>query len=196
MLRLLSRVVTCWRRRCCPGLSDWTSSEENCEAGWSERSGGDGKEGRRPASGQQRALPVHLHVVPQVGLGGEALVALLAGERLLLGVDAAVTDELSGHPEGLPAVRALVAFGLSVDAPVVLQGHQVGELLLARAAEVGPGLVAVLVVEQGAGVAVRATALAADEAPGAAARNHRPQIWEERNTKVSVQGNPQRVCRL
>lgn len=74
---------------------------------------------------------MHLHVVPQVGLGGEALVALLAGERLLLGVDAAVTDELSGHPEGLPAVRALVAFGLSVDAPVVLQGHQVGELLLA-----------------------------------------------------------------
>lgn len=134
----------------------------DCEAGWSERSGGDGEEGRRPASGQQRALPVHLHVVPQVGLGGEALVALLAGERLLLGVDAAVTDELSGHPEGLPAVGALVAFGLSVDAPVVLQGHQVGELLLARAAEVGPGLVAVLVVEQGAGVAVRATALVTD----------------------------------
>lgn len=44
--------------------------------------------------GRRRAAPVHLHVVPQVGLGGEALVTLLAGERLLLGVDAAVADEL------------------------------------------------------------------------------------------------------
>lgn len=105
---------------------------------------------------------MHLHVVPQVGLGGEAFVALLAGEWLLLGVDAAVADELGGHPEGLAAVGALVAFGLSMDAPVVLQGHQVGELFLARAAEVGPGFVAVLVVEQGAGVAVRATALVTD----------------------------------
>lgn len=105
---------------------------------------------------------MHLHVVPQVGPGREAFVALLAGERLLLGVDPAVADELGGHPERLAAVGALVAFGLSVDPAVVLEGHQVWELLLAGVAEVGPGLVAVLVVEQGAGVAVRPATLVTD----------------------------------
>lgn len=105
---------------------------------------------------------MHLHVVPQVGLGGKALIALLAGERLLLGVDAAVADELRGDPEGLAAVRALVAFGLCVNAPMVLEGHQVGELLLAGAAEVGPSLVTVLVVEEGAGMAVRPATLVTD----------------------------------
>ena len=118
---------------------------------------------------------MHLHVVPHVGPRREALVTLLAGERLLFGVDAAVADERRGHPEGLAAVRAAVAFGLGVDPAVVLEGHQVGELLLAGVAEVGPGLVAVLVVEQGAGVAVRATTLTAHEAPGAAG-THRTQI--------------------
>ncbi|KAF7647823.1 hypothetical protein LDENG_00166040, partial [Lucifuga dentata] len=120
--------------------------------------------GRSHGHGRRRrgAAPVHLHVVPQVGLGGEALVALLAGEGLLLGVDSAVADELGGHTEGLAAVRALVAFGFSVNPSVVLQGHEVGELLLAGVAEVGPRLVAVLVVEQGAGVTVRAAALVAD----------------------------------
>lgn len=122
---------------------------------------------------------MHLHVVPQVGLGGEAFVTLLAGEGLLLGVDAAVADELRGHPEGFATVRALVAFGLGVDAPVILEGHEVGELLLTRVAEVTPGLVAVLVVEQGAGVAVGSTTLVADVgledltgAPAAAAFGH------------------------
>lgn len=86
----------------------------------------------------------------------------MAGEWLLLGVDAAVADELCGDPEGLATVWALVAFGLSVDPPVVLEGHQVGELLLAGVAEVGPSLVTVLVVEQGAGVAVRPPTLVAD----------------------------------
>lgn len=126
---------------------------------------------------------MHLHVVPQVGLGRKALVALLAGERLLLGVDAAVADELGGHPEGLPTVGALVAFGLRVDAPVVLQGHQVGELLLAGAAEVGPGLVAVLVVEQGAGMTVRPPTLVTDVglndltgAPSAAGFGHAARV--------------------
>lgn len=102
---------------------------------------------------------MHLHVVSQVGLGGEALVALLAGEGLLLGVDPAVADELGGHPERLAAVRALITFGFGVNSSVVLEGHQVGELLLARVAEVGPGLVAVLVVEQRAGMAVRPATL-------------------------------------
>lgn len=126
--------------------------------------------------GRRRAAPVHLHVVPQVGLGGEALVTLLAGEWLLLGVDAAVADELCGHPERLAAVRALVAFRLGMDPSVVLERHKVGELLLAGVAEVGPGLVTVLVVEQGAGVAVRATTLTADKAPGAAGRTRRTEI--------------------
>lgn len=112
--------------------------------------------------GRRGAAPMHLHVVPEVGLGGEALVALLAGEGLFLGVDAAVTDELGGNPEGFPTVRALVAFGLGVNAAVVLQRHQVGELLLTRIAEVGAGLVAVLVVEQGAGVAVSPPTLVTD----------------------------------
>lgn len=104
---------------------------------------------------------MHLHVVPQVGPGREALVALLAGEGLLFGVDAAVADQLGGNPEGLAAVGALVAFGLSVDPPVVLEGHEVGELLLTGVAEVGPSLVAVLVVEQRAGVTVGPAALVA-----------------------------------
>jgi len=105
---------------------------------------------------------VHLLVVAQVGLAGEALVALLAGEGLLLGVDAPVADELRGDAEGLAAVRALVALGLRVDAPVVLERHEVGELLLAGVAEVSARLVAVLVVEQRAGVPVGAPTLVAD----------------------------------
>lgn len=125
----------------------------------SKRSGWDAEEGR--SSGRGWTPPVHLHVVPQVGLGGEALVALLAGERLLLGVDAPVADELRGHSEGLPAVGALVALRLGVDAPVVLEGHQVRKLLLAGVAEVGTSLVAVLVVEQGAGMPVRPPTLVA-----------------------------------
>lgn len=74
---------------------------------------------------------MHLHVVPQIGPGREALVTLLAGERLLFGVDAAVADERRGHPERLAAVGTAVPFGFGVDPAVVLQGHQVGELLLA-----------------------------------------------------------------
>lgn len=64
---------------------------------------------------------MHLHVVPKVGLGGEALVTLLAGEGLLLGVDAPVTNKLGRHPERLAAVGALVALGFCVDPPVVLE---------------------------------------------------------------------------
>lgn len=102
--------------------------------------------------------------MPQVGLAGKALIAQQAGKGLLFGVDSSVTYELSGHAEGLAALEALVALGFCMDAPVVLEGHQVGELFLADGAEEGPGLVAVLVVEEGAGVAISATTVLADVA--------------------------------
>lgn len=107
---------------------------------------------------------VHLLMVPQVALAGKALVAQQAGEGLLFGVDPPVTNELSGHAERLPTIQALVALGLRVNAPVVLEGHQVGELLLADGAEEGARLVAVLVVEQGAGVAISAATVLTDVA--------------------------------
>lgn len=74
---------------------------------------------------------MHPLMVPQVGLAGEALVAQQAGEGLFLGVYPPVTDELRGHAERLAALQALVALGLRVDAAVVFEGHQVGELFLA-----------------------------------------------------------------
>lgn len=104
---------------------------------------------------------MHLGMVPEVGPGGKAAVTLRAGKGPLLGVDAAVAHQLGGHPERLAAVGALVALGLGVDAPVVFERHEVGELLAAGAAEVGAGLVAVAVVEERAGVAVRTPALVA-----------------------------------
>lgn len=106
---------------------------------------------------------MHLHVVAEVGPGGEASVAEAAAERLLLGVDAEVADERRGRPEGLPTVGAAVAFGLGVDAPVVLEEEQVGEGLVAEAAEEAAALVEVLVADERAGVAVGAAALATAE---------------------------------
>lgn len=91
---------------------------------------------------------MHLLMVPEVGLARETLVAKEAGERLLFGVDAPVADKLGGDPEGLATLQALIAFGFCVNAPVILQRHEIGELLLADRAEEGTGLVAVLVVEQ------------------------------------------------
>lgn len=107
---------------------------------------------------------MHLLMVPQVGLAGKALVAQQAGEGLLFGVDSSVTYELSGHAECLPTLETLVALGLRVDAPVVLESHQVGELFLADGTEKGARLVAVLVVEEGPGVAVSAATVLADVA--------------------------------
>lgn len=95
-----------------------------------------------------------------------------------------MADELGGHPERLAAVWALVAFGLGVDPAVVFQRHQVRELLLAGVAEIGPSFVTVLVVEQGAGVAIRASTLVANmglgnltDAPSAAGFGH--ATWVE-----------------
>lgn len=59
---------------------------------------------------------------------------------------------------------------------MVLEGQQVGELLLAGVAEVGPSLVDVLVVEEGAGVAVGPTTLIADEALRTAGQTHGAEI--------------------
>lgn len=103
-------------------------------------------------------------MVPQVGLAGKALVAQQAGEGLLFGVDSSVTYELSGHTECFSTLHTLVALGLRVDAPVVLESHQVGELFLADGAEEGARLVAVLVVEERAGMAVSAATVFADVA--------------------------------
>ena len=107
---------------------------------------------------------MHLLMVPQVGLAGKALVAQQAGKGLLFGVDPSVTYELSGHAERLSTLQALVALGLRVNTPVVLESHQVGEFFLANGAKEGARLVAVLVVEERAGVAVSATTVLADMA--------------------------------
>lgn len=101
-------------------------------------------------------------MVPQVGLAGKALVAQQAGKGLLFGVDPSVTCELRGHTERLSTLQALVTFGLCVNASVVLESHQVGELFLADGAEEGTRLVAVLVVEKGAGVAISAATVLTD----------------------------------
>lgn len=61
--------------------------------------------------------------------------------------------------EGFAAVGTLVAFHFVVDALVVLQGHEVGVSLAAQGTGEVPDLVALLVVEQAACVAVRAPAL-------------------------------------
>lgn len=75
---------------------------------------------------------MHLLMVAQVRLAGKALVAQQAGKRLLFGVDSSVTYELSGHAKRLSALWTLVALGLRVNASVVFEGHQVGELFLAH----------------------------------------------------------------
>lgn len=101
-------------------------------------------------------------MVPQVGLAGKALVAQQASEGLLFGVDPSVTYELSGHAERLSTLQALVTLGLCVNASVVLESHEVGELFLADGAEERTRLVAVLVVEKGASVAISATTVLTD----------------------------------
>lgn len=91
---------------------------------------------------------MHLLMVPEVGLARETLVAKETGEGLLFGVDTPVADKLGGHPEGLATLQALIAFRFSVNAPMILQCHEIGELLLADGAEEGTHFVTVFVVEQ------------------------------------------------
>lgn len=73
-----------------------------------------------------------------------------------------MAHKLCRNTERFPAVGALVPLGLCVYAAVVLVRHQVGEFFLTGAAVVGSRFVAVLVVEQGAGVAVSTAALIAN----------------------------------
>lgn len=107
---------------------------------------------------------VHLLMVSQVRLAGKGLVAQQAGEGLLFGVDPSVTYELRGHTERFSTLQTLVALGLCMNAPVVLESHQVGELFVADGAEEGTCLVTVFVVEEGAGMAISAAAVLADVA--------------------------------
>lgn len=100
-----------------------------------------------------------LHVEPEAGLRGEGALAGPAGQLPLLLVDASVVVELGGNTESLAAVVATVAPHLGVDTAVVLQGKQVGVGLEAHSAVVDADSVSVLVVEEGAGMAVGAATL-------------------------------------
>lgn len=138
---------------------------------------------------------MHLLVVAQVGLAGKALVAQQAGERLLFGVDSSVTYELSRHTERLSALQTLVTLGLRVDAAVVLEGHQVGELFLADGTGEGTRLVAVFVVEEGAGVAVSAATVLAHVtlffcAAGAIILGIGNALWDMRQRGRKLLGHP------
>lgn len=102
---------------------------------------------------------VNLQVEPEAGLGGEAPLAGPTGQLALLQVDLAVGLELGGDAEGLAAVRATVTPRLRVDAPVVLEGQEVGVGLEAHGTVVDADGVGVFVVEEGAGMTVSAAAL-------------------------------------
>lgn len=100
-----------------------------------------------------------LHVEPEAGMRRKGSLAGPAGQFPLLLVDASVVVELGGNTEGLAAVVATVAPCLRVDTAVVLQGEQVGVGLEAHGAVVDADSVGVLVVEEGAGMAVGAATL-------------------------------------
>jgi len=100
---------------------------------------------------------------------GPALEALPAGRTVELAGDA-VVDPLvvvqdAGEAEGLSARQTPVLLLLRVDARVVAERHGVAEGLGAEGAAEGSRLVGVLVVQEGAGVAVAATAHVAGERP-------------------------------
>lgn len=101
----------------------------------------------------------NLHVESEAGGRRESPLAGATGELALSLVDAAVVVELRGNTEGLAAVVAAVAPRLRMDTAVILQGKQVGVGLEAHSAVVDADGVGVLVVEEGASVAVGAAAL-------------------------------------
>lgn len=96
---------------------------------------------------------------PEAGLGGKGSLAGPAGQLPLLLVDSSMVVELRGNTEGLAAVMATVSPCLRVDAAMVLQGKKVGVGLEAHSAVVDADGVGVLVVEEGAGMAVGAATL-------------------------------------
>ena len=82
-----------------------------------------------------------------------------------LQVDPLVAGQLLPQAEGLPALSTAETPGIGVDAPVVLEGHEVGETFgTGLAAEVA-GLVALPVIDKAASVLVGATAHLAAEGP-------------------------------
>lgn len=101
----------------------------------------------------------NLHVESEAGGRGEGPLAGATGQLTLPLVDTAVVVELRGNTEGLATVVAAVASRLRMDAAVILQGEQVGVGLEAHGAVVDADGVGVLVVEEGASVAVGAAAL-------------------------------------
>lgn len=100
-----------------------------------------------------------LHVEPEAGVRRKGSLAGPACQLPLLLVDASVVVELGGNTEGLAAVVATVAPSLRVDTAVVLQGKQVGVGFEAHGAVVDADGVGVLVVKEGASMAVGAAAL-------------------------------------
>jgi len=119
-----------------------------------------------------------LQVESEAGLRREGALARAAGELPLLLVDSAVVVELGGDTEGLATIVAAVATGLGVDSAVVLQGKQVGVGLEADGAVVNSDGVGVLVVEEGAGMTVGATALITS------VQGHKRKIPEEKGTRI------------
>lgn len=131
------------------------------------------------------------HVKPEAGLCGKGPLARPAGQLPLLLVDTSVVVELRGNTEGLPAVVATVAPCLGVDTAMVLQGKKVGVGLEAHGTVIDANSVSVLVVEEGAGVAVGTAALITSvqiqtrKNTGEEQRDKREGIQKERNGKVS-----------
>lgn len=101
----------------------------------------------------------NLHVEPETGLRGEGALAGPAGQLPLLLVHSSMVVQLRGDAEGLPTVVAAVTSRLRVDAAMVLQGEEVGVGLEAHSTVVDANSVGILVVEEGAGMAVGATTL-------------------------------------
>lgn len=99
------------------------------------------------------------HVEPETGLRRKGSLTGSARQLPLLLMDTSMIVELGRNTKGLATVVATVAPRLRVDAAVVLQGKQVGVGFEAHSTVVDANSVGVLVVEEGAGMAVGATTL-------------------------------------